>query len=120
MVNRSAKSLKRRIEEAETQKALLDDLAKSERALLLFGFKSLFALLGLVSLIFALQTFFVSILRGRLDPLDLILVLLWFIPAIISIYLADVVKKLGEYPGSAETIDKKIATLKRKLRGGRV
>jgi hypothetical protein len=46
---RSIKSLRRRMEYAEAQKARLDELMKSDRALLLMAFRALFGLLGIIA-----------------------------------------------------------------------
>src|SRR5690242_1132638 len=47
--NRSIKNMKRRIEATEAQKTQINNLAKSDRALLLYGFGNLFVLLVFLS-----------------------------------------------------------------------
>jgi sterol desaturase/sphingolipid hydroxylase (fatty acid hydroxylase superfamily) len=115
--NRSIKSLRRRIQQAEGQKLLVEDLAKSERAVLLFGFQTVFGLFFAMAIISAAsQLVLVSIVGGR--DLDVIIVtLLWGLPAIISFYAAHLIKKVHDYPASLEIFEKKITKLKNKLLG---
>src|SRR6266508_149460 len=69
--NRNIKSLKRRIEQNEAYKATLDDLAQSDRSLIIMGFRGVFALL-VVILLFPI--FF--LILGGFDSLVLIAMLL--------------------------------------------
>ena len=52
--NRTITSLNRRIQQIEQQKKLVENLATSERAVLLFGFQAVFGLLAVMAAIFAL------------------------------------------------------------------
>jgi hypothetical protein len=110
--------VKRRIEETEARKTQLDYLAKSDRAVLLMGFQSLFLQLGLVSFVFFLQVV-LSPEREGFNILKAMVMLLWGILAGVFFYLADLIRTVDNYPKSLETIEKKIAKLKSKLRGGR-
>jgi H+/gluconate symporter-like permease len=56
--NRSIKRLTRRIQESEAEKIKLDNLAKSDRALIILGFQGVFAMIAILCMILALQTSF--------------------------------------------------------------
>lgn len=110
----SLSSLNRQIRQAEGELAHLDKLAKSEKSILLFGFSGLFAMVGVVILIFAIQT-----LVSHDNELTRISVaLLSILAAVGCIYLAKLFKRLYDYPESREEIEKRITTLKSKLPGG--
>jgi hypothetical protein len=117
--NRSIKSMKRRLEETEAQKAHLHNLAKSDRAVLLYGFQVLFALLFFlgVAILFS-EVLFIAVFRGemRSDLAGITIAVVWVAA---SIYSAIVIKRVHDYPGSVETFEKKITKLKNKLLGNR-
>jgi hypothetical protein len=112
--NHTIASVKRRIAYAEAQKVQLDNLAKSERAVLLFGLGALFAMLGLMNFIFAFQS-----LTIKEAPLDVARLILWLMPGLFCFYFSHLIQKVEKYPGSLEAIEKGIAKLKDKLLGGR-
>jgi len=115
--NRSIKSLNRRIRQAEAQKILVEDLAKSERAVLLIGFQYLFALMAFVCVSFVVQVLILSLRASGLDLLDLAAILFWIIPTIISIYIASLMKNVSEHPKSLKIFETKIEKLRSNLRG---
>jgi hypothetical protein len=110
--NANIKRMRRRIEEVEAQKAMLDELAKSERAVLLLGFQGLFGLLAIMNLIFVLVMLAV---HPPDDPIGFLRAFWWLMPAGIASYLTYLMQRVAEYPRSAEQIEKKIAELKSKL-----
>lgn len=111
--NRSIKSMKRRIEQNEAYRVNVSNLAKSDRALLIYGFQGLFALLGLMSLVFLIQSIF-AIIRA---DLNMVLILLWFTAGAVCIGVIMVLRDVSEYPESMEKIEKRITKLKNKLLG---
>ena len=118
--NHTIKSLNRRIQHAEAQKLLVQNLAKSERAVFLFGFQTVFGLFFAMALTSAasqivLLSFVVA--GWDLDRWSLVLALIWDLPAIISFYAAHLIKKVDNYPGSLEIFEKRITKLKNKLLG---
>lgn len=75
-----------------------------------------FAIIAVFCLVAIFQNLLVSVRRGDgLDLLDFALIIIWIIPIMLSIYSADLVDKVVKYPGSIETIDRKIEKLKNKL-----
>jgi hypothetical protein len=118
--NRSIKSMRRRIEENEAYKANLNNLAKSDRALLIRGFEGVFALLCLMNVLFALQPMLVHLYEGSpLNVMELAVIFLWLLGAIVSIGLLNLMRDVSEYPTSTERIDKIISKLKAKFLGDR-
>jgi flagellar biosynthesis protein FlhB len=116
----SIKSMKRRIEEAETQKAQLHNLAKSDRAIFIYAFQSLFALVFFVSFaILFSEVMFIAIFLGEMDPRlgGITIAMVWGIALAIAFYSAVVFKRVHDYPNSLETFDKKITKLKEKFLG---
>jgi hypothetical protein len=98
--NRSIRSMRRRIEQNEAYKAEVSSLAKSDRALLIYGFLGLFALLGLMSLVFLIQIIFAVIRAGILDDLNMMLIFLWFAAVAVCIGGNMVLRDVSQYPES--------------------
>jgi uncharacterized membrane protein YqjE len=116
--NHSIKSMKRRIEKEESYKANVNNLAKSDRALLIYGLQGLFTLLGLMALIFFMEIVFASIRAGRLgDELDMVLMFLWLLAGIVCVGVIVVLRDVKQYPESIDNIEKRITKLKNKLLG---
>lgn len=116
--NRSIKSMRRRIAEAEAYKEKLNNLAKSDRALIIYGFQGVFLMTAILCMIFALQTaFFIKPPDQMVDARELAQVLLWLLPALICIGIFLGLQKVADYPKSAEEIEQKIAKLKNKFLG---
>jgi len=116
--NHSIKSMKRRIEQNEAYKEKLDNLAKSDRALIIYGFQAVFLMTAILCMILALQTaFFIKPPDRMVDARELAQVLLWLLPALICIGIFLGLQKVADYPKSAEEIEQKIAKLKNKLLG---
>jgi hypothetical protein len=111
---RSVKSIQRRIKYAEDRKLMMDNLAQSDRFVLLFSFQNLFGILFIMSGYFILQH--LSLL-SEIDFFlkNLILILLWFVVGLLSFSALYVLNKTHGYPKSAESINQKIATLKTRL-----
>lgn len=113
--NRSIKSMRRSIEEKEAYKARLDNLARSDRSLLITGFQAVLAILaficGIVPINFLL--FF-----GQTDILNaFIFVLLWSLPILFCWGIVKMLQDIQGHPQSLEKIDKRITELKNKLLG---
>jgi len=116
--NRSIKSMKRRIEQSEAYKANVNNLAKSDRALLIYGLQGLFAVLCLMACIFFMQVAFAIGRAGRLvDELDLVLMFLWLLAGIACVGVVMVLRDVSKYPESIDNIEKRITKLKNKLLG---
>jgi H+/gluconate symporter-like permease len=116
--NRSIKSMKRRIEQNEAYKANVNNLAKSDRALLIYGLQGLFAVLCLMACIFFMQVAFAIGRAGRLvDELDLVLMFLWLMVGIACVGVIVVLRDVSKYPESIDNIEKRITKLKNKLLG---
>jgi hypothetical protein len=119
--NWSIKSLNRRVQQAEARKTLVENLAKSERAVLVFGFQTLFLILGLVCMVSAGQTIFLLDQVNGEMPLDLgvimSFILLWGLPALVALSSSLLIKQVHDYPASLEIFEKKIERLKNRLRG---
>lgn len=111
--NLSLSSLNRQIRRAEGELAHLDKLAKSEKSILLYGFSGVFAMIGIVTLVFSLQV----LLPGDNELTRISVALLSILVAVGCIYLAKLFKRLYDYPESREEIEKRITELKTKLPG---
>ena len=109
----SVRELNQQIKRAEGEMAQLDNYAKSEKAILVLGFKSLFALLAIVSLMAVM----LIAIQPAPDLLMVLTILTLVVVAAISVVLAGLLQQVSEYPKSRERIEKKIAKLKRKLPG---
>jgi hypothetical protein len=116
--NRSIRSLNRRIQETEAEKLLIENLAKSEKAVLIYGFQTLFVTLGIMSLVIGAHLLVLLEVLGDLRlALWVLLIVLWGLPALVFIYSAFTIKKVRDYPGSLELFENRIAKLKSKLPG---
>jgi hypothetical protein len=116
--NHSIKSMKRRIEKEESYKANVNNLAKSDRALLIYGLQGLFVVLCLMACIFFMQAVFASVRAGRLvDELDLVLLFFWFLVGIVCVGIIVVLRDVRQYPESIDNIETRITKLKNKFLG---
>ena len=110
--NRTIQSVKRRIEYAEAQKAQLESLAKSERAVILFGLGALFGVLGLMNFISAAQS-----LTFKDSPMDIVRAMLWGIPGLLCFAFVYLLQQVEKYPDSIKRIEKRLEKLRSKLPG---
>jgi hypothetical protein len=108
---RSVKSIQRRIRYAEAEKSTLDNLATSDRSLLLFSFRFIFGILSLVSTAF-IAPVLLAFVQGDPDPRQLFIILIWFVVGITAGYAANTLKKLDGSPASIESINQKIDSLR--------
>lgn len=116
--NRNIKSLNRRIKESEAEKVKLDNLAKSDRALIIHGFQGVFAMIAILCMILALQSpFFMNRDPEFFDLRGLGQLLLWFIPAFLCVAIVWSLQRVADYPKSLEKIDERIAKLRDRLSG---
>jgi hypothetical protein len=110
--------MKRRIEQNEAYKENVNNLAKSDRALLIYGLQGLFTLLGLMALTFFMQIVFANVRAGRLgDEWDMLLMFLWLLPGIVCVGVIVVLRDVRQYPESIDNIEKRITKLKSKVLG---
>jgi len=111
--NRNIKSLQRQLQEAEAYKVRLDNLARSDRALLIMGFQAIFAL---VIIICCTVFLYLSLIEfpTQLFP-TLILLLLLAIPAVVCVGVVKTLQDVREHPQSLERLEGKITDLKNKL-----
>jgi hypothetical protein len=110
--------LTRRIQESEAEKIKLDNLAKSDRALIILGFQGVFAMIAILCMILALQTsLFMNPDPEVLDLRGLGQLLLWFIPTLVCVAIIWTLQRVEDYPKSREKIDERIAKLRDKLFG---
>jgi H+/gluconate symporter-like permease len=116
--HRTIKSMKRRLAYAEAHRAQLDELAKSDRSVLLAGLTALFLLLGLFGLA-VIVSILVLIKDEGLSPERLLSLAIWILPVLASFGVALLFKQLKEYPETIQKIDKKISEIRRKLTGDR-
>jgi hypothetical protein len=112
--NRSIRSIKRRIEQTEASKTKLDNLARSDRALIIYGFQGVSAIICIMSLIVCLH---LMIDTPPVTLRMLIVVILWFIPALLSMGIVFGLQQIADYPKSIEKIEQRITKLKNKLLG---
>jgi hypothetical protein len=110
------RGMRRRLEYAEAKKAQLDDLAKSDRSILLFAFGAIFVILAMIS-IAAIATTVFSVLEEGPSFARILSGAIWLFVAAISFSFAILFKQLREYPESARTVEQKISDIKRKLLG---
>ena len=114
--NHSIKSMKRRIEQNEAYKANVNNLAKSDRDLLIYGLQGLFTVLCLMACIFFMQIAVAIKRAGRLvDEWDLVLMFLWLLPGLLCIGVILLLRDVSKYPESIDNIEKRITELKNKL-----
>jgi hypothetical protein len=107
----SSTNVKSEIKTLEGELAKLDKYANSEKAILLLGFKSLFALIGIGTLVAIL----LSAVSPKEEYLPIVSILVWVLMAVAALYLTGLFQKLSEYPASRERMEKRIADLKSKL-----
>ena len=112
--NRSIKSLKRRIEENEAYKAGLDNLARSDRALITTAFQGVFGILALICIVVVLQIFF--LFGPLMEPVTaLAYILIWSLPTLLCMGIIRTLQDIRNHPQSLEKIEKRIMKLKNKF-----
>lgn len=115
--NRSIRSMKRRIEQSEAYKAELTNLAKSDRALLITSFQSVFLIIMLLCVIFMVETTLLLSRPGVVNSEGLALLAIWLLPIIGCFAIVRMLQQVANYPKSIEKIEAKITELKNKLLG---
>jgi hypothetical protein len=111
--NRNVKNLKLRIEEKEAYKARLDNLARSDRALLITGFQAVLTVLACICGIVAIQIFL--LFWEMLLLTTLVYVLLWLLPILLCVGIVKMLEDIQNHPQSLDIIEKRITELKNKL-----
>jgi hypothetical protein len=117
---RTIKGIKRRIRNIEEYRLILDSVAESERAILLFSFMRLFACLALGSLIFLMKSYLS--LSELFLPIKFNLKLIYFADVCAGVLICglllqayNTLNKLTKYPESIESINRQIADLNARL-----
>jgi hypothetical protein len=109
---RSLRSLEQQIADAETQVQRIESLRSSDRAVLVFGFRILFALFTLISLVMIVPPL-MSLAHLQIRPDDLLSILIWFTVGLIAFWAGTLLKKIDENPAAAaENIRLKIERLR--------
>jgi hypothetical protein len=116
----SVKGAARRLREAEAYTSHLDNLAKSDRALIVHGFAAIFFLLGMICLLFGVgvsRSFHAEsdVFVWAIDLRELVFVLLWVLVAPLCFGVGLNFHRLADYPKTAEKLDKRIAKLRDRL-----
>ena len=113
---RNIKSLKRQIDETEAYKARLNNLARSDRALLIMGFQ---AVLGIVMIVCCIGVIEIALLMVQTQILlTLMHILLWSIPIVVCIALLKTLQDVRDHPQAQERLERKVTELKNKLLQG--
>jgi hypothetical protein len=112
---RSVKSIQRKIKEVEARKAMTEDLATSERFVMLFSFKVLFTLLALASLAYLIPPLISFIVQGNKSFINILVGLLWTSVFGVSVIMSWYLDKAENYPKSMANFDKQITNLRTKL-----
>lgn len=108
----------RRLNEYEAEKAKLDNLSKSDRALIIHGFQAIFAVFALVFVVFGFQTILATKELGEpLNGREILQLAIWVMSSLLCIGAARSFQKIADHPKSLEKIDAKITKLKNKLLG---
>jgi hypothetical protein len=97
---RSLRSLEQQIADAETQVQRIESLRSSDRAVLVFGFRILFALFTLISLVMIVPPL-MSLAHLQIRPDDLLSILIWFTVGLIAFWAGTLLKKIDENPAAA-------------------
>ena len=112
--NFTIKNVARRLKETEAQRAQLDNLAKSDRALLIKCFQGVFTIFGIICMTICMH---ILLSEPGLTLGMFVLVLLWFIPSVACIGIVYGLQQVADYPKSTKQFDARIAKLKEKLLG---
>jgi len=97
---RRLRNLEQQIADAETQAKRIESLRSSERAVLFFGFKTLFAVFTLISLAMIVPLL-VSLAHLQIRPDDLLSIMMWFLVGVLSFWAATFLKKIEDNPAAA-------------------
>jgi len=96
---RRLRNLEQQIADAETQAKRIESLRSSERAVLFFGFKTLFAVFTLISLAMIVPPL-VSLAHLQIRPDDLLSIMMWFLVGVLSFWAATFSEKDRGQSGS--------------------
>jgi predicted membrane channel-forming protein YqfA (hemolysin III family) len=106
----------RRLKDYEAEKAKLDNLSKSDRALIIHGFQAIFAVFALLFVVFGFQTILATKgLDESVDGREILQLLIWLIACLLCIGAAMSFQRIADYPKSLEKIDAKIAKLRERI-----
>jgi uncharacterized membrane protein YbhN (UPF0104 family) len=115
-MRRTLKGMQRRLKYAEAKKAQLDDLASSDRSILILGFSGLFGLTFIVAISVVGYTV-LSVPEHGFSPTWLLVAAVALMTALASLSIFIVFNQLREYPGSVQRFEKTISEIRRKLTG---
>jgi hypothetical protein len=113
VARRPIRTRARRLQDAKTQLKLLEKLVSSDRAVLLFSFRVLFALITLGSGAVVLRLAFAQPPGSLLDPITVLNGCLWFFIALLSLYALILLGKLEDPKPPIETLCRRIEELER-------
>ena len=109
----------RRLNEYEAEKVKLNNLSRSDRALIIHGFQGVFAAFALLFIVLGIQPILVTKELGDfLNGREILQLAIWILCSLVCIAAAKSFQKIAEHPKSLERIDAKITKLKNKLLGG--
>lgn len=115
-LNFTAKGTLRRLKQNEAYRNKIDTLAKSDRALIIYGFQGLFAIIAFGFLVLVFQEVLFVTVDPRLITIKQIgRFLLWLSPALVCMGFVWALQNVSDYPKSTEKLDERIAKLKDKL-----
>jgi uncharacterized membrane protein YbhN (UPF0104 family) len=101
--NHSVKSIARRIKESEAEKIKLDNLAKSDRALIIHGFQAVFAILALLFIILGFHPILATKeLHDLLNGREILQLGIWLIASLLCIGVVMTFQQIADYPKSME------------------
>ena len=92
---RTARTRKRQLEQAQSELKLLERLGSSDRALLLFGFRFLFPLLAMGSLAMVVPSY-LALVRDLGNLEALVRALAWTLVCVLAVYASTVLRKLED------------------------
>jgi hypothetical protein len=106
----------RRLKSPEDYHTKLAALAASDVALMIYGFQGIFAVLGFLCLILAVQDFVFAVPNPYVIEVRQILkLILWLLPALVCAGFFWMLQNESDYPKSIEKVEKKIEKLKSRL-----
>lgn len=111
------RGLTRDVKSAEAELKLLDELASSDRALLIFVFQTLFAIVifGSVAMAMPLLLSFLANSTDKVSPEPLVGFLLWFAVSIGGVIGLSSITKAKSHKESKERLEAQITDLKARL-----
>jgi hypothetical protein len=112
----SVTEAQRRLKDYEAEKAKLNNLSRSDRALIIYGFQAVFAAFALLFVVLAFQMILVhKELGDTLNGREILQLAIWILASLLCIGAATTFQRIADYPKSLEKIDEKITKLRAKI-----